>query len=173
MARILRFGSSVVVTVAALLVACSRPPVHQSELWGWDESSLTFKWPKGEVKLPSGCSHQADMGGDTVQGHFLSPNGVVVRYDIGDYAGAWAAQKKAFSFNERYVNGARVWVASRDWPDGKGGKTILRAVTFPDSGCANFYVTSSNTADLAILDSIAQSFRPRGEIKTAARPVCY
>ena len=55
----------------------------------------------------------------------------------------------------------------------KGGKTILRAVTFPDSGCANFYVTSSNTADLAILDSIAQSFRPRGEIKTAARPVCY
>lgn len=132
----------------------------------WDAKTATFAWWCGEVKVPVGFKYQMDQGADTFQGHFTSPDGkVVVRHDIGGYAGAWASQERAFFFEEKLVAGARVWIAKQDWPNGKGGKTTLVAVTFPDSGCANFFLESSNIEGAAPIDFIARSFRPKGVIE--------
>lgn len=45
-------------------------------------------------------------------------------------------------------------------PDGKDGRTVMVVVTFPDHNCANFYLRSSNSADGAVIEQIARSFRP-------------
>jgi len=42
------------------------------------------------------------------------------------------------------------------------------AVTFPDSGCANFYVKSPRVEDETLIDAIARSFHPTGEIRAGA-----
>lgn len=68
------------------------------------------------------------------------------------------------------IQKAGVWIGKRDWPDGKerGGGTTLGAVTFPDSGCANF---SWNPPDDATpLDLIARSFHPT--VRTSPRALC-
>ena len=114
------------------------------------------------MRLPTGFSYRVDQGIDTFEGHFTSADGaVVVRHDIGGYAGAWASRKGALAFHERVVGRARVWTAKRDWPDGQAGHTLLVAVTFPDSGCANFFVKSSKPEDAATIEFIATSFRPK------------
>ena len=53
-------------------------------------------------------------------------------------------------------------IAKREWPGGKGkgGRTTLVAVTFPDSGCANFFLVASKPEDATPVDFIARSFRP-------------
>ena len=53
-----------------------------------------------------------------------------------------ASRDKSFFFHENVIDNARVWIGKREWPDGKGkvGRTTLVAVTFPDSGCANFFL---------------------------------
>jgi hypothetical protein len=56
-----------------------------------------------------------------------------------------------------------VWTARRKWPDGKGGNTSLVAATFPDHGCANFYLISSRMDAAAVIDGIARSFHPERE----------
>ena len=103
-------------------------------------------------------------------GHFTGSNkGLTqVYYDIGGPAGAYASRNAANSFSERIVEGARVWTAKKDWPDGKGGRTVLVAVTFPDSGCANFYLKSPKNEDAAVIDFIAQSFHPNGPIQPSS-----
>ena len=160
--------------LAALLTAACAHRSAPPWIRRWDEKSSVFRWRSGSVKLPSGFTHQADTS-DTIEGHFTSTNTrLVIRYDIGWLAGAWAKEQDAFSFNERMVQGARVWTARRRRPDGKGGTTTLVAVTFPDSACANFYLESTSIKDAAIIDVIAQSFRPEGRIapgcKDATRP---
>ena len=62
-------------------------------------------------------------------------------------------------FEERIIKGARVWAARQSYR--RRGRTMWLAVTFPDNGCANFYLTSSNIEDAAIIDSIARSFHPK------------
>lgn len=102
-------------------------------------------------------------GADTFEGHFTSADGkLVIRHDIGGYAGAWARRDKSFFFRENVIGDARVWIAKREWPDGKGkgGRTTLVAVTFPDSGCANFFLESSKPEHATPVDFIARSFRP-------------
>jgi hypothetical protein len=130
----------------------------------WDAKSATFAWWGGRVNLPVGFTYQVDQGTDTFEGHFTSLDGrLIIHHDIGGYAGAWASPKKAFLFfREGVIGGARVWVAKEDYPDGKGkgGRTTLVAVTFPDSGCANFFLTSSKPEDAAPIDLIARGFRP-------------
>jgi hypothetical protein len=69
-------------------------------------------------------------------------------------------------FNETVVDGFRVLTAERDWPDGKGGRTVLVAVTFPEAECANFFLESANPEDAKIIDFIARSFRGRGDPQT-------
>ena len=119
------------------------------------------------MNLPSGFTYQVDQGADTFEGHFTSADGgLVIRHDIGGYAGAWASKDKSFFFREDRIDGARVWIAKRNWPDGKGtgGLTTLVAVTFPDSGCANFFLKSPRPEDATPVDRIALSFRPNGRI---------
>jgi len=86
----------------------------------------------------------------------------VVRHDIGGYAGAWAKSRGSVPVKEAIVEGSRVWIAQRPWPDGKGrgGQTTLMAVTFPDAGCANFFIESSDAKDFEWIEAIAASFRP-------------
>ncbi len=139
----------------------------------WNPESATFAWWGGKVTLPIGFTYQVDHGGDTFEGHFTSADGkLVIRHDIGGYAGAWASRDNAFFFREDVIDGARVWIAKRDWPDGKGkgGHTTLVAVTFPDSGCANFFVESSRPEDATPVDFIASSFRPT--VRTAPGSFC-
>lgn len=153
------------VLVLLLALSCSRHlPMPRGT--SWDETSSKFVWWGGEVRLPKGFSYRVDQGTDTFEGHFSSADGaVVVRHDIGSYAGAWASRKRGLAFNERFVEGARVWTAKRDWPDGQGGRTVLVVVTFPDSGCANFFAESSSSKDAATIEFIANSFRPKGLIR--------
>jgi len=147
--------------LALFLACCGRRPLPRGA--SWDAKSGRFTWWSGEVTLPRGFTYQVDNGADTFQGHFTSPDGKqVVRHDIGGYAGAWAAQNKSFYFAETVVEGSRVWIAKRDWQDGRVDHTTLIAVTFPDSGCANLYLASSRSESAAIIEFIARSFRPKG-----------
>lgn len=111
--------------------------------------------------MPRGFTHHGDAG-DTIEGHFSSTDGkVVIRYDIGWNAGAYASAKAGPSFNERLIDGTRVWTARRMLPDGRGGTTTEVAVTFPDAGCANFFLDSSRSEDAELIAHIAESYRSR------------
>jgi uncharacterized RDD family membrane protein YckC len=148
----------IVVTCYCTLLASPPPPRGAS----WDEKSATFKWWGGEVRLPAGFRYRVLHGADSFEGEFTSADGsVVVGHDIGGYAGAWASRRGALSFDERLAGQARVWTARRSVPDGQGGHRIRVAVTFPDSGCANFFVRSYRPErDAAVIEFIATSYRP-------------
>jgi len=168
----MRFNRVVPAFVLSTLLACSHRATVPPRL-SWDARSATFRWWAGEVKLPIGYTHHADQGTDTDQGHFTSTDGaLIVRYDIGGYAGAYASHHGASLFEERLVDGARAWTAQRPEPYGKGGHTILVAVTFPDSGCANFFLRSSNPEAAAIIESVVKSFRPKGVWRVRSDPLC-
>jgi len=123
-----------------------------------------FRWAGGEVTLPGGFRYREDHGADSFEGHFTSPDGkIIVRHDIGGYAGASANRREAVAFEERVIDGSRAWIAQRKWPDGPVATTFMFAVTFPDNGCANFFLTSNNVADAWPIQRIAQSFRPKGK----------
>src|SRR4051812_45481015 len=67
----------------------------------WNFASATFTWWGGQVSLPVGFTYQVDRGADTFEGHFTSADGkLIIRHDIGEYAGAWASRDKSFSFHE-------------------------------------------------------------------------
>jgi hypothetical protein len=128
----------------------------------WDEKSAVFRWSYGKVTLPAGFTYQGDPS-DTLEGP--QDGKLIVRHDIGGYAGAYANRKDALVFEERMIDGARVWTAQRKW----GRTKILVAVTFPDNGCANFYLETSNGVDGAIIDALARSFRSR---ETKPNSIC-
>jgi hypothetical protein len=129
----------------------------------WNANTATFAWWGGHVTVPVGFTYQVDQGADTFEGHFTSPDGkMLVRHDIGGYAGAWASRDGASFFEERVIEGVRVWFAKREVPDGRRGRATRVAVTFPDIGCANFFLESSRFEDVALIQEIARSFRPTG-----------
>jgi len=108
-----------------------------------------------------------DQGADSFEGHFTSADGtVLIRHDIGGYAGAWAKTRSSALRKETVVENSRVWIAQRPWPDvkGRGGQTTLMAVTFPDAGCANFFLTSSDPKSFAWIEYIAATFRPKAPV---------
>lgn len=148
----------IVMTFYCTLLASPPPPKGAS----WDEKSATFKWWGGEVRLPPGFRYRVLVGADSFEGEFTSADGsVVVGHDIGGYAGAWASKRGALSFDERLAGQARVWTARHQISDGRGGHSIRSAVTFPDSGCANFFVRSYTPERGAqVIDFIAASYRP-------------
>ncbi|MCL4841689.1 MAG: RDD family protein [Bryobacteraceae bacterium] len=148
----------VVVTFDCAFSLSPPPPKGAS----WDGKSATFKWWGGEVRLPPGFRYRVLNGADSFEGEFTSADGsVVVGHDIGGYAGAWASRRGALSFNERLTGQARVWTARRQISDDRGGHSIRSAVTFPDSGCANFFVRSYTPERGAqVIDFIATSYRP-------------
>jgi hypothetical protein len=108
----------------------------------------------GEVILPAGLKNQ-QLPSDTLQGQLRSGGGkFTVHYDIGFYAGAYASQRGSSEFQERVVDGARVWIAQR-------ADRGRYAVSFPDNGCPNFYLDSHNPAEVQLIARIATSFHPR------------
>ena len=103
-----------------------------------------------------------DQGVDTFEGRFTSADGsVVIRHDIGFYAGSFASRKDALEFLERDVAGKRIWTAKRRRSDARGGYKVMAAVTFPDSGDANFFVEDASPAATAAIENIAATFRPK------------
>jgi hypothetical protein len=155
-------AASLLIALAILGESCDwyRPPPKGVT---WSAESGTFVWWGGRINIPLGFTYQVDQGTDSFEGHFTSADGkLVIRHDIGGYAGAWASRERSLFFREDVIEGARVWIAKRDWPDGKGmgGQTILVAVTFPDSGYANFFLESSKAEDAALIELIARSFHP-------------
>jgi hypothetical protein len=106
---------------------------------------------------------------DTFVGRFISQDRrVVVQHDIGGYAGVYASRVGASGFEEWAVDGARVWTAQKELRDHK----LIVAVTFPDSGCANFILESATPGDAGIIDFIAHSFRPKGHAHSDPGPLC-
>jgi hypothetical protein len=160
-------------SVLLLGSACNRGSFPDGS---WDGGSGTFKWGTGEVKLPPGFTYHPDRGADSFVGHFTSPDrSLVVEHDIGAcyIAGAYASRERALVFNERIVEGARVWTAKKDQPLPNGGHTFLVAVTFPDCGCANFFLHSSKPEGAVTIDFIARSFQPdRRSNPDSGPPLC-
>ncbi len=153
--------------VVLSLCCCTRPPMPSGT--SWDPKSGLFRWWGGEVTLPVGFTYQQDVS-DTFEGHFTSPDGkLIIHHDSGGYAGAWAKSKGSDAFEERIVEGARAWTAQRKWPT-HARSSIQFAVTFPDNGCANFYLTSDNMNDAVPIGAIARSFRPK--VTSLARSSC-
>jgi hypothetical protein len=65
------------------------------------------------VRLPAGLQYNR-IESDTFEGEFVARSGrIVIHHDIGTTAGAWAQTLNAEFFEERLVDGARVWVAER------------------------------------------------------------
>jgi hypothetical protein len=158
------------VVLAAWLVASCAWHRSPPKLYSWDEKSATFRWQQGEVRLPPGYQYKVGSGIDSFAGSFTSPGGsLIVRHDIGSMAGAYAARDGALFFEERTVAGARVWIGRKD-ETAPNGHTTLMAVTFPDSGCANFFLWPARAEDAAVIDSIARSFRPIGSVRS--EPTC-
>lgn len=156
----MRMQRYLLIVCALLGSSCSQSPALPKSV-SWDKKTSTFAWWGGEVRVPSGFIDQVDQGADSFEGHFSAPDGrVVIRHDIGGFAGAWANTRDASSFEERIIKGARVWTARRNQSDGRGGTTTLVAVTFPDAGCANFFLYSSKVEDADIITYVAQTYRP-------------
>ncbi|QOY90466.1 hypothetical protein [Paludibaculum fermentans] len=130
----------------------------------WDAASGKFSWAEGELAVPPGFSYLPDWGTDTFVGRFTSRDGqVVISHDIGRHADTWARRdQQAIAFRETVVDGARVWVVRRDLSGGPAGRVSNFAVTFPDSGCANFYMESARPEDGQAIEFMARSFRPKG-----------
>ena len=130
----------------------------------WDADSGAFRWPGGEVRLPVGLRY-ARIESDTFEGEFVAKSGrIVIHHDIGTTAGAWAQKLNSESFDERVVEGARVWVAQRK-RGGAGEPETLVAATFPDNGCANFFVVSKGPGYEGVIEAVAASFRPKNTAK--------
>jgi hypothetical protein len=147
-------------TIALLGSACNRISFPDG---GWDGGSATFTWRAGSVRLPPGFTYRPGGGLDSFEGRFTSRDGkLVVAHDIGAcyISGAYASREKSLVFDERIVDGARVWTATKERPLPNGRHTLLFAVTFPDYECANFFLNSAKPEDAATIDFIARSFQP-------------
>jgi predicted mannosyl-3-phosphoglycerate phosphatase (HAD superfamily) len=112
------------------------------------------------VRLPAGYKY-GRIESDTFEGEFVAKSGrMVIHHDIGGAAGAWAQKLNAEFFEERVVEGARVWVAQRA-RGGEGKAETLVAATFPDNGCANFFVVAKGAGYRGVVEGVAGSFRPK------------
>jgi hypothetical protein len=133
----------------------------------WQSESGTFSWGSGQVRLPAGFTYRADHGIDTFVGHFTSQDGkLVIDHDIGELAGEHGGAGRSETLKE----GSRVRLG-RARSDREGSTTFFSKVSFPDNGCANFYVESPNENDLAVIDFIAKTFRPASPTPSWVRPL--
>jgi len=101
-------------------------------------------------------------------GYFTSQDGnIVITHDIGELAGEHGGMGKS----ETLIEGSRVRVGRATSSDDNGHATFFSKVSFPDSGCANFYLESPNEKDAAAIEFIARSFRPTGWAPSWVRPL--
>jgi hypothetical protein len=130
----------------------------------FDARSGLFEWKGGEVKLPPDLKY-TKAESDTFEGEFKSDSGkILILHDIGARAGAFAQQEGAVAFEERVVDGARVWIGQRSRSHGQMME-MLHVVTFPDNGCANFFIESNDVRSASVIRAIADSFKPRNTAK--------
>jgi hypothetical protein len=148
-----------------LAAACSTPPNLPADS-SWDPNSGVFAWGQGQITLPPEMKY-ARIENETFAGQWISDSGrIVINHDIGPAAGAWAQNLNARVFEEKMVDGARVWLAQR-LRGGEGDAEVLVAVTFPDNGCANFFMLSKTMMDISVIRKLAATFRPKNTQKAA------
>lgn len=134
----------------------------------WNGDSGLFSWGKGEVRVPVGFGYKSGSGIDTFVGYFTSPDGrLVIEHDIGELAG----EHGGMGTSERLTAGSRIRLSRAVHTDEKGNVGYSFKVSFPDSGCANFSAESTKEADGAIIESIAESFRPTDWRPSWLRPL--
>jgi hypothetical protein len=134
----------------------------------WQKESAVISWGTGQVKMPAGFTYARETGIDTFVGRFTSEAGrLVVEHDIGELA----AEHGGMGNLETLTEGSRVRFGSGAHDDGKGGKEYFFKVSFPDAGCANFYLESTSEKDAALIEFIARSFHPRGWVPSFVRPL--
>jgi hypothetical protein len=134
----------------------------------WTRTTGVFSWGPGAVRVPPGFSYEKLHGIDTLMGRFISEDGrLVLEYDIGELAGEHGGMGNSETLRE----GSRVKVGSATYVNREGQTKRFFKVSFPDNGCANFYLESSSEKDAAVIDSIATSFRPLGWTPPFLRPL--
>ena len=114
----------------------------------WNPTTSTFHWGRGELRLPPGYQYAHFRGFDTLVGSFHSPDGrLTIEHDIGELAAEHLGLGRPWSTKD----GARILLA----------RTPTAALlSFPDTGCANFYLESDDPNDLRLLEQLAQTYRP-------------
>ena len=133
----------------------------------WRGESGAFDWGRGEVTLPAGFTYKPDYGIDTLIGSFTSQDGeLVITHDIGELAGEHGGMGRV----ETLSQGSRVRVGLRIRSVNQEG-IFFSKVSFPDNGCANFYLESPREEDAAKIEFIARSFRPRAWTPSWMRPL--
>jgi len=142
-----------------LMSGCTSAP-ELPEGASFDSATGAFVWAGGEVRLPVGLGY-ARIDSETFEGEFAAKSGRIrIHHDIGTTAGAWAQRLNSEFFEERVVDGARVWVAQRR-RGGQGEPETLVAVTFPDNGCANFFAIAKEAMNRSVIEAVGASFRPK------------
>lgn len=168
---ILKFGFRCIALLLMIAIwhsSCMTRP--QMPRWAsWNKHTSQFVWHRGSVQFPNGFNYSIGSNDDTFEGQFFSrENAVEIFHDIGGYAGAWAQKKDAQVFKERFAGRARIWIAIHYNPNGRGGKNPRIAITFPDSGCANFYAYSDSPQAVATIEFLAASFKAGPAIEAAS-----
>lgn len=133
-------------------------------LWNWNwrtpvwyEATSTLDWGGGKIEFPTGYEHHQNNGIDTRVGELHSADGqITVRYDIGELAGEHGG---IGTFTESLTNGHRVRTSNST-----GVESRFMAISFPDSGCANFVVESQSGPASRIVNHINAKFKPRTRI---------
>lgn len=124
----------------------------------WNQTTGSFDWGLGTITLPPNFTYERLDGIDSSVGRFRSPNGsTAVNHDIGELGG-W---DDGPGRSETLTEGARVRIRRHDAFDSTGRRPPRATLSFPDSGCAKFYLELTSTEDAEIVEHIAKSFRPR------------
>ncbi len=133
----------------------------------WNAESGTFSWGSGEVKLPPGFTYHAERGIDTFVGRFTSRDGkIVIEHDIGELA----AEHLGMGNVQTISKGSRV-LTGRAVASESGTTKFFAAVSFPDTGCANFYQESQSEKDLYAIELVRANYRPVGWMPSWVRPL--
>ena len=100
--------------------------------------------PPGDIELLYGYTHTRRKGIDSRVGDISKPEGMTVRYDIGDMAGVnpgiCAYLRDCLWYKKQIINGREVWLGLS-----KEGQIFA---TFPKEN-ANFYAQTKTPEDIA------------------------
>lgn len=134
----------------------------------WNLEARIFDWGSGQVRIPPGFRYEKLSGIDTLMGRFISEDGrVIIEHDIGELAGEHGGMGR----NEVMVEGSRVKTGTATRADNDGATSYFFKASFPDCGCANFYLETLDRNDQAAIDAIVASFRPKRGTPSWLRPL--